>query len=212
MPYLDILLIALVAGFILLRLRSVLGEKTGFEDSQPRPTPLTDDTPMLRPREVPSPEVEDNLEKLEPSIRSGVEAIKKRDAEFSVAHFMQGAKGAFDMLFDAFAKGDKPVLKMLLSPELYDTFAKEIDARATQTVKTETTLVAIREEEMKEASLEGSVARIRVRFVSEQIHVQRDASGVLTGGNPSQSEHVEDEWVFERDLSARSPNWKIIET
>lgn len=216
-PYADIIILALIAGFVLLRLRAVLGQKSGFD--QPsiaayRPEP---ETPVVQVSAPVSAEAESAETKLiaaiaDGAVRDGINAIKAADKDFTLSHFMDGAKAAFEMVFDAFTKDDRDTLKMLLSPELFSTFAAELDKRRAMETYPETTLLALVSQEVTGASLYKNTARIIIRHVSEQVSVVRDKQDKIVDGDPSHAQHVEDKWTFERDISSRSPNWKIIET
>ena len=220
--YADILILALIAGFILLRLRSVLGDKVGNDNpsyfnkpqvSEPvKAEPivqLDEKTLRTRPREEEDPyltTVKDG------SIVAALEEMKEKDPQFTATAFLQGAKMAYEMVFDAFAKGDKKTLSMLLSSELFDTFAREIDSRDGSEQKADTTLVSVTAKSISEASVNGSVARIKVVFDSEQITVVRNDKGDIIEGSPSDVTQVEEDWLFERNVTSKNPNWKVIET
>ena len=221
-PYADLLILALVAGFILLRLRSVLGRQSGddgpyippqTQNRKPEPMviPLPDKAAKMKPKDEPDSYLESIKDK-ESDVAAGIRAIKERDPQFVATEFMEGARRAFEMLFDAFVKGEKNTLRMLLSDTLYKEFEQAAEARATSDRKEETTLVSILNAEMTQARLMGNMAQISVRFTSEQVTVVRGTSGEIIEGDPSQLQHVEDEWLFERDTQSKSPNWKIIET
>lgn len=223
MPYADIVLLALIAGFVLLRLRSVLGQNIGRDPVQPEYRKVEkaeqESSVFRKPdtiagdfKEVLREEKDEAIEALPAPLRETVAAIRARDSDFTVKSFMEGARGAFEMIFDAFNENDRDTLKMLLSPELYTTFARELDQRTAAAERGETTLLALLSQEMAAASLTGPMARITVRFVSEQVSVVRDAAGAIIDGDPSHPQHVEDEWVFERDTGSRNPNWTIIDT
>ena len=221
-PYADILILALIAGFILLRLRSVLGQKTGNDNPQffKREKPAVDEAKepvvqilgkSLKPKAVDVVDI--YLNTLDnPEIAATVAEIKKLDTTFTATGFLQGAKMAYEMVFDAFAKGDKKMLEMLLDKPIYESFAQEIDARAQATNKTEITLVSVKPKDIVQAALSGAKARIAVKFDSEQVTLVKDAEGKIVEGNASQSSLMDDEWIFERDVSSKNPNWKIIET
>jgi predicted lipid-binding transport protein (Tim44 family) len=219
-PYADIIILALIAGFILLRLRNVLGQKTGHEDPgffKRPPPPERGQEPIVQVGEKvlkPKPPAEDTyLETLsDGSLTKTLQEIKAKDPQFSATAFMDGARSAFEMVFDAFNKGDRQTLKLLLSDDLHRQFAGELDARDQEAVRRETTLVAIPTRELQRASLSGNLARLTVRYVSEQVTVGRDGEGTMVEGDPSEIHHVEDEWTFERDITSKNPNWKIIET
>ena len=220
-PYADIIILALVAGFILLRLRSVLGAKSEDDpDSfrkETRPVaPAHDRVVQLdakAAKQKPREELDPFLATVADEQKvAALNEMKEGDPQFTVTAFVEGARRAFEMIFDAFAKGDKSTLKMLLSETLYDTFCKEIDARDTDDSKTETTLLSVKTKAISLATLEKSVAKIGVQFESEQVTVVRDSKGEIVGGSASEVHHVDDEWVFERDMTSKNPNWKLIET
>lgn len=232
-PYADILILALVAGFILLRLRSVLGKNS---DSTDRPN--MSDTPPKSPKDASNnasesgvlsfPQMQNSMKnKLsEPIVASdqaaidalgistklGVEAIKAADAQFNLNSFKDGAKAAFEMVLKAFSENDKATLSMLLAPELAKVFIQEAEARANSENKAETTLVSIVSAEVKAAELNKKIARITLDILSEQVSIVRNKEGEIIEGNPSHAERVEDEWVFERDTMSKNPNWTIVDT
>lgn len=215
--YADIIIIALIAGFILLRLRAVLGQKTDQDLSQPqKPQEMSGTVIQLgaasqkpRPRETLDPYAA-ALE--QGAVNDAITAIKAKDPLFTATGFLDGAKMAFEMVFDAFAKSDKQTLALLLSPEIYAHFSDDVDARDAQTEKTETTLLSVKAREISEALLDKNTARVTVRFDSEQVTVARNAAGAIVSGDPSAVHHSQEEWVFERDVTSKNPNWKIIET
>lgn len=221
-PYADIIILALVAGFILLRLRSVLGQK-GDNDKpdflqSSKISVIKDSDPIvqlndksLKPR--PLMDLDPYVSTLSDSnIVQVIKDIKAKDPLFNATSFIEGAKMAFEMVFDAFTKGDKQTLSMLLSPDIYNDFTRHIEEREKQDNKQETTLLAVKAREIFRASLDRNMARFGVRFESEQVTLERTKSGEIISGDPSDTHHVNDEWVFERDITSKNPNWKIIET
>lgn len=225
-PYADIIIIALIAGFILLRLRSILGQKTGHENpdffrpnqqEQPqKPEPiiqLVEKTLKPRQPQETIPEYDPYAQKLEGEpIAKDIAELKNANPAFNATTFLDGAKIAFEMVFDAFIKGDKQTLSMLLAQDIYTHFVNDIDARASQETKKETTLLSVVSQDINSIRLDKNIARVAVRFESEQVTVERGKNGEIVSGNPSDVEHVIDEWVFERDITSKNPNWKIIET
>lgn len=220
LPYADIVILALIAGFILLRLRSVLGQRS--EDDKPQffkreqpPLDMKEPVVLVRGKaQKPEADIVDSyLNKLtNPAVAATIGEIKKFDAGFTATSFLQGAKMAYEMVFDAFAKGDKKTLEMLLDKPIYETFVREIDARSAAHEKHEITLVSVKAKDIAQASLTGTNARLTVTFDSEQVSLVKDDKGAIIQGNPSQSTLMDDEWVFERDVTSKNPNWKIIET
>lgn len=223
MPYSDIIILALVAGFILLRLRSILGQQTGF-DGTPNPTSpepkrkediiiqLADRVRAVKQETLTQKADTPLPEALSESSKQAVAAIKAADASFTIADFLRGAKGAFEMVFDAFLKNDKAALELLLAPEIAKVFVSEAEARKKGERVTETTLVAVESTTIKSVNFTKPKAQITLHFISEQVTVVRDTAGKIIEGNASHVERVEDEWTFERDITSKNPNWVVIDT
>jgi predicted lipid-binding transport protein (Tim44 family) len=222
--YLDILFFAMVAAFIAFRLRGVLGRKTGHE--RPRVDPVSqrtaargaerasDNVVPLPERAPSSPSAEEpaGAAASDAGPRSGIAAVRRADPGFDVEHFLQGARAAFSMIVEAYAKGDKRALRPLLADEVYAQFAGAIDAREQAGHVLTTELVATRDAEITQAGMIGPRARVTVKFTSEQINVTRDAQQEVVEGDPRQIETVVDLWTFERDTRSRDPNWQLVET
>lgn len=202
---LEILIFAGIAGFLVLRLRSVLGRRTGLERRPDAlaPKPLAPSTPPpVPPRAVSAPAAAGN----------GVDAIKAADPGFDAAAFLAGARSAFEIIVNAFAAGDTAALKPLLSAEVYGRFAEAIAARQAAKETLQTTLTAIRSAEIVASSLENATALVTVKFVSDQTNVSRAADGKVVDGDPDRvTEHV-DFWTFARVVRSRDPNWTLVTT
>lgn len=221
MLYADIIIFALIAVFVLLRLRSILGDKTGFDPSQ---TPPKEGTDWLKSKKTDETVIDGVAEPVEEDfallgvadvagVKEGLEAIRAADGQFSLVAFLEGAKAAYEMVFDAFANGQRDNLKLLLSDELYTIFNAELDKRQASGRHEETTLLALNEHEVVGAEMaDKKRAHIRVKFISEQVTVVRDNDGKVIEGDPSAHEVAQDEWLFERDVSSRNPNWTVVET
>jgi len=222
-PYADLIILALIAGFILLRLRSVLGSKPGDDFFAKKQQSAADrlqfkqdpvvqlDEKSLKPK--PKEEADAYLMMLaDGPVAESLRQIKSKDPQFTATGFLQGAKAAFEMVFDAFVKGDRQTLKMLLSDPIFQHFSHELDNRTKQENKSETTLVSVIAKDITQAISDKNMARLTVHFESEQVTVIRGPKGNIVEGNPSELHHVEDQWTFERDLTSKNPNWKIIET
>lgn len=212
--YIDIVFFALVAAFLILRLRSVLGRRTGNE----RPPPgwnssengrhpaqdkgnVIDLTPVRKAEPVPDTSLGRNLA-----------AIAQADRSFSPDSFVGGASSAFEMILGAFTTGDKQTLRPLLSDDVFGNFAGAIDARAQAGDQLDTRLVGIRAAEIVEGGLTGSTARVTVRFTSEQTNVLKDREGRIIEGDPDRVTEVVDEWTFQRDVRSPDPNWLLVAT
>ena len=143
---------------------------------------------------------------------AGVAEIRRADPRFDADQFLQGARTAFAMIVEAYAKGDKAALRPLLADEVFAQFAGAIDAREQAGRALSTELVATRSAELVNAAMAGSRARVTVRFTSEQINLVRDGAGEVVEGDPRQIDTVIDLWTFERDTKSRDPNWQLVET
>ncbi len=223
----DLIVLAAIAIFVLLRLRAVLGHKIGHDQPPPVPRDLPDESdrmvqvpPRQQPLTIegeaeriePSPEAQAAMAKLPEDVRQGIEAMGKIDALFSLPEFLGGARGAFEMVLEAYSRDDRDTLKMLLAKDVFENFKKDLDDSHKAGRRVETTLVSILSAEAIEARLTRNVAHIVVKFESEQIQVVRDTQGTIVEGDASDIQIVEDEWAFERDLRSSNPNWKIVAT
>jgi len=205
------LIFAAIAVFVILKLRSVLGTRTGFEkknepyapaDNRDKVIPLPD----RRQQEAPA------VGEPKPAMDGGVAAIRRVDPAFDPDRFLDGAKMAFEMILVAFAKGEEKTLEPLLAPTVFESFAADIRRRKEAGETRETTLVAVRSAGLQEARLDGREARVSLVIVSEQINVTRDRAGNVIDGDPKTAETVSDVWTFARDTRSRDPNWQLVET
>lgn len=219
MQFLDIVFFAAVAVFLVLRLRSVLGRRTGEERPPERNEPERNGADPVGNDNVvdlASARKPQARSALEPSPDSpagaGIAAIRYADPAFAADDFLNGARAAFPMIVAAFAIGDKKTLEPLLSPEVFANFAAAIDRRQAAGETLETEVVAIRKAQIVDARLEGTLAQVSVRFVSEQVNRLKDAEGKLIEAGSDQPIDVVDEWTFRRDTRSRNPNWELVAT
>lgn len=224
-PY-DIILIALVAVFLILQLRRVLGRRTGEE--QQRPDPFThgpagaDDGKVIdMPRRDQQPAADQGMPMLPRGVdivqkggtaEAGLTQIKLADDRFDARTFVQGARAAFEMIVNAFAAGKTDALKPLLSAEVYERFASAIRQREDAKEKLETNMVGFDSSEIVAAEMRGTEARLTVRFVTEQINVTRNVEGLIVDGNPNEVTKITDLWTFARDTKSSNPNWQLVGT
>jgi predicted lipid-binding transport protein (Tim44 family) len=219
-----------LAVFIFLRLRSVLGQRTGRERRPYDPYSArdvrgaTNDNVVTLPGRTAAEPAQKPPEPVEPAerwkgiaepgtaIAAGLDAVAREDKTFDAKHFLSGARTAYEMIVLAYAQGDRRALKNLLSREVYDGFETVIAERESREEKVETRFVSIEKSEITGAELRGRTAQITVRFVSQLVSVTRDKSGNVIDGNPDKVTDVTDVWTFARDLSSRDPNWKLVAT
>jgi predicted lipid-binding transport protein (Tim44 family) len=218
-----------LAVFIFLRLRSVLGQRTGRERPPYDPYSARDARPQGTDKVValPNRKVEGATrpsESVEPAERwkgvaekgsavaTGLDAIVEGDKSFDANHFIAGARAAYEMIVGAFAAGDRRTLKNLLAREVYEGFDAAIREREAKGETVESRFVSLETAEIIGAEMRGSTAQITVRFVSQLITATRDKSGNVVEGNPDKVTDVTDVWTFARDLTSRDPNWKLVAT
>ena len=217
-----------LAVFIFLRLRSVLGQRTGRERPPYDPYSArdavrgaTNDNVVTLPGRTSAEAAKKPAEPAdrwkgiaEPgsAVAAGLDALAGEDKAFDVKHFVTGARAAYEMIVLAYAQGDRRTLKNLLSREVYEGFEAAIRERESKGETVDTRFVAIEKSDITAAELRARTAHLTVRFVSQLISVTRDKSGNVIEGNPEKVTDVTDVWTFARDLSSRDPNWKLVAT
>jgi len=210
-----IVILALVALFIGLRLYSVLGERTGHEQQQPILKPA--DPARVEPRVTQPPmaaPVADNPDDLAyvPLAGPGVRAMLAADPSFDVARFLEGAKSAYRLILESFWKGDLDTLRPHVDAHVYETFATAVEQRNKDKLTLDNRLVTIEQSVISEANLERTVALVTVRFEADIAAVTRNSEGQVVAGSLSDAVQTRDLWTFRRDLASRDPNWLLIET
>jgi predicted lipid-binding transport protein (Tim44 family) len=211
-----IVILALVALFVGLRLYSVLGERTGHEQQQPILKPADPDArvePRVSQPSVPAPSPTDAGDMaFVPTAGPGVRAILAADPAFDVARFLEGAKAAYRMILEGFWKGDLDEVRSHVDDHVYETFAGAVEQRKKDGLALDNRLVAIEQALIAEATVDRSVAVLTVRFEADIAAVTRNAGGEVVAGSLSDAVQTRDLWTFRRDLSTRDPNWVLIET
>ena len=145
-------------------------------------------------------------------VAEGVRQIRAADGSFDPGAFAEGATAAFEMIVEAFARGDRDTLQPLLAPNVFANFEAAIAERERAGETLETTIVALNPAEVTGAAMQGRDARVTVTFVSEQSNAVKDADGNVTDGDPATIEKITDIWTFARDTRSRDPNWQLVET
>lgn len=211
-----IIILALIALFIGLRLYSVLGERTGHEQQQPILKPAEPDA-RIEPRTAaasfaPAPNADPADTAYIPTAGPGVRAILAADPSFDVARFLEGAKAAYGMVLEAFWKGDADTLRRFVDQHVFDTFNGAIEERKAQGFVLDNRLVAIEQALIVHAQLDRQVAVVAVRFEADIAAVTRNAEGEVVAGSLSDAVQTRDVWTFRRTISSADPNWVLIET
>jgi predicted lipid-binding transport protein (Tim44 family) len=224
-----------LAVFVIWRLRSVLGQKTGNErppmDPFARREPADPSRPAANGADnvvrlpsagaeravapasaTPAPDRWAGVAEPNSAIARGLDEIAKVEPEFDARGFVEGAKSAYEMIVTAFAQGDRATLKNLLSKDVFDGFERAIAERESRGEKAETTFVSIDRAELVSVENRNRVAQVTIRFLSKLITATRDASGKVIDGNPEAVVDVTDVWTFARTLGSRDPNWHLVAT
>ena len=191
--YIDIILLAMIAGFIILRLRSILGRKTGHEE---KVYGSFDEKKFetFKPEAVKPDTINDD----------GFSPQQKKD-------FLKGAEAAYESIITAFAKGDNKLLKDLLSTNMAANFKKAIEQRNNQNIKSELTFIGMKESNLEKFEKIKDNFYASVKFVSEIISVKRDQDNKIIEGNPDKIKTVTDHWKFSKSVLSKSPNWYLTE-
>ena len=187
--YIDIILLAMIAGFIFLRLRNILGKRTGFDGK----------LSTGFKKEIQKETTNKNLE-------------NQTFDDSAKLEFLNGAKAAYETIITSFAKGDKNILKPLLKKEIFQNFSDEIDHRKKENVKSELTFVGIKSAKIKNFEKKDNIYTFTVDFVSEIITCKKDKNNKVIEGNPDRIKTVNDIWKFSKNMWSDNPNWYLVET
>lgn len=225
--FIDIILFAMIAAFLVLRLRSVIGRRTGHQsrpadglsargaeaDADANVIELPDRSAAGAAEAQGGEDAAAGLADADPDpLADGLAEVRRADPGFDIEEFVAGARTAFVMVVNAFATVDTGALRELLDDEVYANFEDAIQRRQAAAETLETEVVGIKSAEPVAAAARGRTAWVTVRFVSEQVNVTRDAEGAAIDGDPGQVSEVTDLWTFARNTRSRDPNWKLVET
>jgi predicted lipid-binding transport protein (Tim44 family) len=203
----DLILFGMIALFLVLRLRSILGKRQGFE-GVPEIKARRGGSTVIEGRAEPPPPTPRKMPETASPTGQALAAIKAMDRQFDAAAFLSGAEGAFRLIVTSFATGDKDKLRTLLTPETFAAFDAAIDARVAEGHTQRTEIRSILEATIEAAALQGSLAQITVKFVSHQITLTTAADGTIVAGADAVTELV-DIWSFVRDLKGSAPAWRL---
>lgn len=223
-PFLDpfTIIFLVLAVVIFLRLRNVLGRRTGNERPPIDPFPnQSERTAETNDNVVPLPDRRNGagapVDEFEPDFPDGalgekLRAVHRVDGRFDPKEFLAGAEMAYEMIVGGFATGDKRNLRPLLSRDVFEGFSGAIDDRERRGETMMSDLVGIDEAEIVDAQLKGKMAHLTVKFTSKIVSAVHDANGELVSGDPNRVTEVTDIWTFSRDTTSRDPNWKLVAT
>ncbi|WP_390583939.1 Tim44/TimA family putative adaptor protein [Erythrobacter sp. MTPC3] len=213
----EIIILAMIAAFLGFRLYSVLGQRAEHEEesipqrfdagenAQPSAQPAQSAAPNTPPRVV-------ELEGVMPAVERGIREIASADRKFDLPSFIEGAKGAYEMVLEAFWNGDRETLRELCDDDVYAGFSAAIDAREEAGHTLSNKLIRVEETRIHSASMDSRMARIAMLFVADIASVTRDKDGNVVAGSLDDAIESRDVWTFSRNVGARDPNWVLDET
>ncbi|MFV0294093.1 MAG: Tim44/TimA family putative adaptor protein [Paracoccus sp. (in: a-proteobacteria)] len=215
-PLFQLLVLAAIAVFLILRLRGVLGTRDGFEPppaEQQRTIPQKDDDGQFDDSNLEDDDLADHVDPQSPAYAALV-AMKNIEPDFSLGAFLSGAKQAYEMILIAFEKGDIDEVRPFLGPEVAQAFDGAIAARNHTGHTVEAQFLGTRETALSSAEFnpDNHLAELTVRFVGEMIVATRDKDSNLVDGDPATSRKQRDNWTFEREMGAADPNWRLVAT
>ena len=190
--YLDIILLGMIAGFIILRLRSILGRKTGHESKV---------YPNFAEKKFSIPQQDKN------PVKQNFEILEGKDKK----EFLRGAEIAYESILTSFANGDLIKLKALLSPRMFSNFSEAIKTRNKENIKSEFTFIGVKESSVEKYEKIKDNLFATVKFVAEVISVKKDKENKIIEGNPDKIKFVSDSWKFTKNVNQKSPNWYLSE-
>lgn len=214
-PLIQLLVLAGIAVFLILKLKSVLGTREGFEKPA---LPIDDEKPRARKSfEVieggPDHDIIDHVPEGSDAAKA-LAAMKAAEPSFGVSEFLGGARGAYEMIFMAFEKGELEQVKAFLSPDVYESFAEAVAAREAQGLTVEAKFIGIREMALQAAEFDSTTreGEVSVRFVAELNSVVRNKMGEIVEGSTTEIKRQRDVWTFARQMGAADPNWLLVAT
>ena len=203
-PFLDIIILGLLAVFLGFRLKSLLGDRSGYSGD------------VKNPNSVKQKEINKNQNVIKLNNKSingeGIDLLIKADPNFNEKEFLEGAKNAFKIIIKAFSDSEIEKLKPLLDYDLLNSFTKSISEREARQEHQVSDFISFKNFEIIRVNISDNLASITLKIISEQIKYLVDKKDVLLEGSKDQTETIKDKWVFERDISSKNPNWKLVET
>ena len=207
---LDLLFLAAIAGYLIYRLYSVLGQRRGVESPQNNQGKQNNVIPLRSSQ--PQPASQARIYEPDEKTNKALLKLASVDSSFNLQAFLEGAQGAFKMIIEAFNNGDSKTLKPLVNPTIYGRFSAVMgDLKKTDKVN-ESNLLRLQSLKITDVAVRGTKAKITLKFISDQIQAIRDAKGKVVQGDPDQIEVITDLWTFSKDTTSTDPNWQLVAT
>lgn len=209
----QLLVLAAIAVFLILKLRSVLGTRTGFEKPPVQPGATEAPARLDVVEGGPDHDITEHVPDGSDSAKA-LAAMKRMEPSFSVAEFLGGARGAYEMILQAFDRGELENVRGFVAPDVYDAFAQAVADRRAKGLTVESNIIGIRELAVNEATFSDTsrIAEITVRFLAERTTVVKDQTGTIVEGSETDLVRQRDLWTFQRAMGAQDPNWRLVAT
>ena len=208
---LELLLLCAVAAVVLYRLKSILGTRTGFEGT---PSTMARQSDDRVPTAIPS-EPEEEEDAPAPEVGSDTLAqIRAAEPGFSLDEFLDGARGAYEMILMAYEEGDRKTLQSLLAPDVFDAFRQGIEQREAAGLRVDARFIGVRDARVEQIEFDpvSGIADVTIRFIGELITAVRDSENRVVEGDPNEIRRQSDLWTFSREMGASDPNWLLTAT
>jgi predicted lipid-binding transport protein (Tim44 family) len=214
-PLIQLLVLAAIAVFLILRLKNVLGTRDGFEKPPlPKPAANAASRPELEVIQGgPDRDIADHVPEGSDTAKALAE-MKRKEPSFGVGDFLQGARGAYEMILMGYERGDLSAIQPFLSEEVYESFVDGVSAREDQGLTIEAEFIGVREITLTNATFDKATntAEITMRFIAELTSVVRDKEGAVVEGSPTKMKRQKDNWTFARVMGTDDPNWRLVDT
>lgn len=212
-PIIQLLVLAGIAIFLILRLKNVLGTREGFEKPPVQAPTARRRTDFEVIEGGPDPDIADHTEGM-PDAAEALAKMKAAEPSFGVSDFLGGARGAYEMILMGFERGDMAEIKPFLDDDVYASFAEVVESREKQGLTVEASFVGIREMALADATFDetSGIGEVSVRFIGEMTSVVRDNAGEVIEGDEKKIKRQKDIWTFARKMGSNDPNWQLVAT
>jgi len=215
--FVQLIVLAGIALFLILRLKNVLGTREGFEKPPLAGPSQTKPSAVRRDFEVIEGGVDHDIsDHIDAKGKAGeaLAAMKVVEPSFNVTEFLTGARGAYEMILMAFENGDLVTLKQFLSDDVYTSFASVVENREAENLRVDASFIGVRELKLVDAAFDTATNKgdVTIKFLGELTSVVRDVAGEIVEGNPEEIKRQKDVWTFSRTMGSDDPNWQLVET
>ncbi len=212
MPYIDILIFSLIAIFLIMRLKSILGSKDGFEKENSNPNNVLKRDNFNKDNDIVDQKLQSINKKASNVNAKGIKSVEKFDKSFNKNEFSEGAKEAYKLILKSFSDQDFTQLKRLLSFELFENFSESIRNRNKNEEELSISINSFEKIEVIDGQVENNISSVTVKYITNQTRTLLDKNSNLIEDESLENSKVTDIWIFEKEINSEDPNWKLVET